>query len=81
MDEKYFDDLKKVILIQVELNEHPCEIDDSDEWLIEILKQIHHAGFLAAQEKCERAVETIIPGNGILKLRALAAIKAVKEGE
>lgn len=38
--EKYFKDLKDVILIQVELTEHPCEIDENDEWLVEILKQI-----------------------------------------
>jgi hypothetical protein len=79
MDEKYFDDLKKVILIQVELNEHPCEIDDNDEWLIEILKQIHHAGFLAAQEKIEKEVEKLCL-KPLMEGEIIAAIKAVKEG-
>jgi hypothetical protein len=38
------------------------------------------AGAEAMRRECERIVKTIIPGNGILKLRALTAIKAVKEG-
>jgi hypothetical protein len=47
----------------------------------EILKQIHHAGFLAAQEKCEGAVRTFFDEGKYKGVDSvIAAIKAVREG-
>jgi len=80
MDKKYFEDLKNVIRIQMALTEHPCEIDENDEWLADILKQIVRDGAEAQKvADIEAAEKWEIKNGGYGLIRNMDSIIAAIE--